>query len=130
MRETPRVELRWDGAAVSLIGKGLTILRFDDRTRVTQRFSLSSAVWIPTASTPAEFSVEIALFDAAGELVAMPGGAGAQPQNLRIAQVVQISRPATIVTRTSARSPRILSICKAGHVRSRHDIAGVIDHEV
>lgn len=80
-----------DGSGkINVLGKGVAILGFDARAGVTSRFTVAVDVWLPTRFAPAEFPVELALLEASGDLVAMPGPGGAQ--NLRIAQVVNIQR--------------------------------------
>ena len=76
---------------VNIIGGGVELVSSDPATAMTSRFILWADVRIPSAMTPAEFAVEMALIDSMGNLVEAPGPAGPQP--LRIAQVVQIERP-------------------------------------
>lgn len=75
----------------NIVGAGIALLGFDPQQGITNRFSIWVSVLVPTSLCPAEFSVEFALVDAAGELVLMPGPAGPQP--LRIAQIVTAEKP-------------------------------------
>jgi hypothetical protein len=79
----------------NLIGAGVALLGFDAQQGLTTRFSVWISVLVPTELCPAEFPVEVALVDAAGELVQMPGPAGPQP--LRIAQIVTAEKPSAQV---------------------------------
>lgn len=78
---------------VNVIGAGIAVVGFDPAQGLSSRFSLWISIHVPTKLCPAEFPVEVALVDAMGELVTLPGPADGTSQPLRIAQVVNVERP-------------------------------------
>ena len=79
----------------NIVGAGVALLGFDPQQGLTSRFSVWVSVVVPTSLCPVEFPVEIALVDAAGDLVQIPGPAGLQ--TLRIAQIVTAEKPSAQV---------------------------------
>jgi len=70
-----------------IIGQGVAVIGWNPEMGVTSRFALIIDVRLPIEFSGAEFPLEIALLDEAGELALVPGPSGMQP--LRVAQVVQ-----------------------------------------
>jgi len=76
----------------NLIGAGVALLGFEPAAGVTSKFGAWISIHVPTHLCPVEVPVEIALVDASGELVSMPGPLG-EPQPFRVAQIVMIEKP-------------------------------------
>ncbi|WP_139200601.1 hypothetical protein [Curtobacterium sp. MMLR14_010] len=71
----------------NVIGDGVAVLGFVPDQGLTNRFALTVKVRLPIGFAGAEFPLEVALLDEAGQLAQLPGPAGIQP--FRVAQVVQ-----------------------------------------
>lgn len=80
------------GGKVNVVGAGIAVLGFDVNQGVSSRFTLWVNIRVPSRFCPAEFPVEVALLDEAGQLVALPGPVDGVTQPLRIGQVVQVEK--------------------------------------
>lgn len=72
----------------NILGAGLSVITLAAGKNVTARFAVVVEIELAYAMLPQDFPIEIALFDATGQLVSPGGG-----QPLRIAQLASIERP-------------------------------------
>lgn len=74
---------------LNIIGGGVTVVGYDPLQGITTRFVVVVRVSIPSELTPLDVPVELALRDAADDVVSL----GSPPQAIRMAQITKFERP-------------------------------------